>query len=84
MNARKILHDIVEKLPESELITAARILTALEHPVDPLPILLANAPEDDEPFDAAELEGIDDEPPIAHEEVVRRNRDLPRDKAYRS
>jgi len=75
MNARKILHDIVEKLPESELITAARILTALEQPADPLRILLANAPVDDEPFDPTDIEGTDDEPLIPHAEVVQRNRE---------
>jgi hypothetical protein len=74
MNARKILHDIVEKLPESELITAARILTALEQPADSVRILLANAPDDDEPFDPSDLDGVEDEPLIPHEEVVRRNR----------
>ncbi len=74
MNARKILHDLVEKLPESELITAARILSALEQPADPLRMLLANAPDDDEPFDPSDIEGIDNEPLIPHEEVVRRNR----------
>lgn len=74
MNARKILHDIVEKLPESELITAARILTALEQPVDPLAILLANAEDDDESFDPDDIEGIEGEPLIPHEEVVTRNR----------
>jgi hypothetical protein len=62
MNARRILHDIVEKLPESELITAARILTALERLADPLQLLLEKAPEDDEPFDPRELEGTYDEP----------------------
>ena len=75
MNARKILHDIVEKLPESELITAARILTALERPDGALELLLANAPEDDEPFDPSEIEGIDEEPLIPHSEVVQRNRE---------
>ena len=75
MNARKILHDIVEKLPEAELITAARILTALEQPADPLRILLANAPEDDESFDPMDLDGTDDEPLIPHAEVVQRNRE---------
>lgn len=74
MNARKILHDIVEKLPESELITAARILRALERPTDPVRILLENAADDDEPFDPADIEGIDDEPRIPHEEVVRQPR----------
>jgi hypothetical protein len=73
MNARKLLHDLVEKLPESELMTAARILTALEQAPDPLRILLANAPDDDEPFDPKDLEGIDDEPLIPHEDVVRSN-----------
>ena len=75
MNARKILHDIVEKLPESELITAARILTALEEPADPLRILLANAPDDDEPFDPEDIAGTAEEPLIPHAEVVQRNRE---------
>lgn len=75
MNARKILHDIVEKLPESELITAARILTALEQPAGALEILLANAPEDDEPFDPSDIEGVDEEPLLAHAEVVQRNQE---------
>ncbi len=51
MTTREILHEIVDKLPESELITAARILTALEQPADPMRIVLANAPLDDEPDD---------------------------------
>lgn len=71
MTTRELLHEIVEKLPESELLTAARILTALEQPVDPLPILLANASVDDEPFDPADLEGIGEGPLIPHEEVAR-------------
>ncbi len=75
MDARKILHELVEKLPESELITAARILAALEQPADPIRILLANAPDDDEPFDASDIEGIDDEPLIPHGEVMGRNRE---------
>jgi hypothetical protein len=75
MNARKILHDIVEKLPESELITAARILAALERPSGALEVLLANAPEDDEPFDPSDIEGTDEEPLIAHAAVVQRNRE---------
>jgi len=75
MNARKISHDIVEKLPESELMTAARILTALEQPAGALEILLANAPEDDEPFDPSDIEGTDEEPLIPHAEVVQRNRE---------
>jgi hypothetical protein len=57
MNARKTLHDLVDKLPDSELLTAARILRALEAPADPFEALLANAPEDDEPFDERDLDG---------------------------
>jgi hypothetical protein len=72
MTRREMLHEIVEKLPESELLTAARILTALEQPVDPLEMLLANAPPDDEPFDPADLDEVEDSPLIPHEEVVRR------------
>ncbi len=56
MNPRKILHDLVDNLPESELLNAARILKALETPADPLEALLASAPEDDEPFDERALE----------------------------
>jgi hypothetical protein len=74
MTTREILHEIVDKLPESELLTAARILTALEQPVDSFQILLANAPLDDEPFDPADLEGTGEGPSIPHEEVVRRFR----------
>jgi hypothetical protein len=71
MTSREMLHEIVEKLPESELITAARILTALEQPADRLQLLLANAPLDDEPYDPAELEGVEDGTLIPHEDVVR-------------
>ena len=72
MNARSILHNIVDQLPESELTNAARILKALEQPADPLAILLANAPVDDEPFDPADLELDENEPLIPHDEVMRR------------
>lgn len=71
MTTRELLHEIVEKLPESELLTAARILTALEQPPDPLLMLLDNAPTDDEPFDPAELNGTGEVSSIPHEEVVR-------------
>jgi len=71
MNERELLHDIVDRLPDSELITAARILTALEIPADRLQMLLANAPDDDEPFDAKDAED-EDGPSIPHGDVVRR------------
>jgi hypothetical protein len=57
MPTREILHAIVNRLPESELLTAARILMELQRPPDPMRIALANAPVDDEPFDPTELEG---------------------------
>ena len=71
MTTRELLHEIVEKLPESELLTAARILTALEQPVDPLLMLLHNSPADDEPFDPADLDGTGEGTSLPHEEVVR-------------
>ena len=71
MTTRELLHEIVDKLPESELMTAARILTALDQPADPLQLLLANAPPDDESFDPADLDGTDQKPLIPHQEVVR-------------
>jgi hypothetical protein len=72
MNARKVLHELVEKLPDSELVTAARILTALEQPADPLRLLLANAPADDELFDPRDLDETGGAR-LRHEEVVQRH-----------
>lgn len=75
MTTREMLHEIVDKLPESELITAARILIALEQPADSLQILLANAPPDDEPddddFDGGLTEARSGQS-ISHEELLRR------------
>jgi len=51
MTRREMLHAIVDRLPEEELTTAARILIALDQPADDLQILLASAPLDDEPDD---------------------------------
>lgn len=79
MTARELLHEIVNKLPESELLTAARILTALEKPADSLEILLANAPLDDEPddddFDGGLTEARSEArsgQTSSHEDVLRR------------
>lgn len=73
MTTREILHVIVDRLPEAELTTAARILTALDRPADELQMLLGNAPLDDEPFDPADLDGTEEGPSIPHEEVVSRS-----------
>ena len=51
MTRREMLHAIVDRLPEEELTTAARILIALDQPANDLQILLASAPLDDEPDD---------------------------------
>jgi hypothetical protein len=70
-----MLHVLVDRLPETELTTAARILIALEHPVDKLQILLAAAPWDDEPDDD-DLDGGLTEArsgeTISHKELMRR------------
>jgi len=73
MTKREMLHAIVERLPEAELRTAARILIALDQPASDLETLLANAPIDDELFDPNDLEGDDAEPSIPHHEVVGRS-----------
>ena len=49
MTAKEELHDLVEKLPDSELATAQRFLRYLyETSTDPLLRPLMNAPSDDE------------------------------------
>jgi hypothetical protein len=75
MNTRQTLHDLVDHLPEEDLITAVRVLKGLELATDPLTVLLENAPIDDEPIDPADLEFDENEPLIPHEEVMRRFRE---------
>jgi hypothetical protein len=75
MTNREILHVIVDRLPDEELTTAARILIALDQPSDAFQRFLANAPIDDEPFDPSDLEDDESEPSIAHHEVVGRYRE---------
>jgi hypothetical protein len=72
MTTREMLHQIVDQLPEADLITAARILKGLELAPDPVRLVLENAPPDDEPFDPSEDEGDDDGPSIPHGEAARR------------
>jgi hypothetical protein len=75
MNTRQTLHELVDHLPEEDLITAVRVLKGLELAPDSLTLLLENAPVDDEPFDPADLEFDESEPLIPHEEVMRRFRE---------
>lgn len=48
MATKQQLHELVDQLPESELITAARLLEALRDTADPFLRALAMAPLDDE------------------------------------
>ena len=76
MTTREMLHVIVDQLPEAELTTAARILIALDRPVDELQIRLASASVDDEPddddFDGGLTEALAETEFLSHDEVVRR------------
>lgn len=75
MTVREMLHEIVEKLPEGDLITAVRILKGLELAPDPMRLALDNAPEDDEPDDDDSDGGLTEarsSQTISHEELLRR------------
>jgi hypothetical protein len=72
MNARQTLHELVDHLPDEDLMTAVRALKEL----DSLTVLLENAPIDDEPddddFDGGLTEALAETELIPHEEVKRR------------
>jgi hypothetical protein len=76
MNARQTLHDLVDHLPEEDLITAVRVLKGLELAPDPVMLALENAPIDDEPddddFDGGLTEALQETDLVPHEEVKRR------------
>jgi hypothetical protein len=76
MTTREMLHEIVDELPEEDLITAVRILKGLELAPGSLEILLANAPPDDEPddddFDGGLTEALRETEFVSHDEVKRR------------
>jgi len=76
MNARKTLHEIVDHIPDADLITAVRVLKGLELAPDPLTLALENAPIDDEPddddFDGGLTEALQETEFIPHDEVKRR------------
>jgi hypothetical protein len=74
MNTRQTLHELVDQLPDEDLITAVRVLKGLEMVPDAWTVLLADVPIDDEPFDPSDLEGDDNEPSVPHEEIVRQFR----------
>jgi hypothetical protein len=76
MNTRQTLHELVDHLPDEDLITAVRVLRGLELAPDALTVLLENAPIDDEPddddFDGGLTEALAETELIPHEEVKRR------------
>ena len=77
MDARKILHDIVDHLPEGDLVTAVRVLKGLELVSTPVEVALASAPLDDEPDDDDFDGGLTEarsEKSVSHEEMLRRLR----------
>lgn len=59
MSPRQLLHDLVEELPEDELLPAQRYLEYLkERGEDPLHYALSRAPVDDEPVTDDDLQAI--------------------------
>jgi hypothetical protein len=68
MNARHVLHTLVDELPEGELTAAQRFLEYLrQHGRDPLRSLLDSAPLDDEPLTDEDRAAIEE----AREEKAR-------------
>jgi hypothetical protein len=59
MTTKERLHQLVDTLTESEAATAARVLEAMRVPEEPHPLLraLENAPVDDLPSEADDLDG---------------------------
>jgi hypothetical protein len=72
MNTRQTPHELVDHLPDEDLMTAVRALKEL----DSLTVLLENSPIDDEPddddFDGGLTEALAETELIPHEEVKRR------------
>ncbi len=61
MIARDNLHELVDRLPESELEHARRVLEYLEERAsDPMLRALAEAPEDDEELTPDEIEAVEE------------------------
>jgi len=76
MNPRQTLHELVDEMPDEDLLTAVRLLKGLELVPDALTVLLENAPIDDEPddddFDGGLTEALAETELIPHDEVKRR------------
>lgn len=76
MTAKERLHHLVEVLPESEALTATRILEALVATADPVLRAHLLAPEDEESTASDDADGglteARTETSVSHEEARRR------------
>ncbi len=76
MTIKEHLHHLVDTLPESEALTAARILEALAATADPVLRAHLRAPEDEEPAASDDADGglseARSEANLSHEEARRR------------
>jgi hypothetical protein len=50
VRTREDLHELIDRLPDSEIPKIAQVLELLQADFDPLARLLRDAPEDDEPL----------------------------------
>jgi hypothetical protein len=76
MDARQQLHDLIERLPETEVAAIHRLLAGLL--ADKLWVASVSAPEDDEPYtseqqarDAEAQAAIDRGEGVSHEAMLR-------------
>jgi hypothetical protein len=76
MATKQQLHDLIERIPENEVVTVYRLLAGLL--ADPLWIASVTAPVDDEPYtpeqqadDAEAQAAIDRGEGIAHAQMLR-------------
>ena len=58
MSTRADLHQLVDELPDASIEGTARLLRVLHTSADRLPLLLRNAPTDDEPLSEEERAAI--------------------------
>jgi len=67
MTDKATLHQLIEELPDSELVAAARFLAYLRDMADPVHRALLTAPWDDEPETEEERQAVQE----AREELAR-------------
>ncbi len=71
MTKREMLHEIADRLSDEEVPLALRILEAIQEEDHPS-YSLDDAPADDEPFAPSEVEGLDEQAILSHEDVKGR------------